>query len=413
MSKSLADLEMALASYAHLTRELEGYGRLRIGELDAARVASGICDLVADDLAQYLQAESFVAYSPDYPHMGRSYPLQLQELVAFVEDDDGLFDLYGPSVLNWYPHVDPSKSPIHQLTMIEIEDVVLSVDFTAHQYKELDVAHAFPLIQALDWASRWHPVESLDQIQDLPQAPAIEARFAGRAKVYALQQLESVPAVGSGLTVTVAPGGEAILVGDASMLDKEYVPITVQLAAGAQLPDFVQAVHEQLPEFFAQTARPKLAGRPLAHQTGVAPVDQLLRDFLAESVYVSGSDQYQPVTSWRECTSDSGYCHGVSEALVELATERGICAAISDDEAALEHLDIPEALIEHASQLGYPYVGIGAHIVAVIKHDDRVFVADYTASQFGVSEFPVVRELIDGGWQIPRSRAQSAPDIER
>jgi hypothetical protein len=138
----------------------------------------------------------------------------------------------------------------------------------------------------------------------------------------------------------------------------------------------------------------------MAQRTGIAELDALLVSFERnEHVYLSGADIDQPVSAWRDCDSSNAACHAISETFVEHLigseddfdedeqSDNGIRACLSDEAGGDEFADSADAL-------GYqdrPVRGAPWHTVAIVYAAEQVFAVDWSAHQFGYTEFPLVQ----------------------
>jgi hypothetical protein len=130
---------------------------------------------------------------------------------------------------------------------------------------------------------------------------------------------------------------------------------------------------------------------------------QVIESFKDETVYVSPMEEDRPVREWQRCTADNGYCHGVSEALAEYLEEHGIHAWLSDEPWASPNEEWAEFGANSPEELGYDdreLTGAPFHTTTFALIDNFLYSIDYTASQYGYDQFPLIQRWDDAaGWQ--------------
>lgn len=183
----------------------------------------------------------------------------------------------------------------------------------------------------------------------------------------------------------------------------------------------LKAIHEQgqfTPELVKEWEKQELADArkektSMAERSGDPQLDSLIEEFMQDKDY--------EVNMYRDSETAWGACADVSEFFADWLAERGIRANTDWDETVMKQMDMPwaqEGRDAHPFDYGYqdrPFSpepeGLEykqredaddpneQHHTTIVQMPSGTYSVDFTASQYGYTEFPMVQKLQDGGWQ--------------
>lgn len=141
----------------------------------------------------------------------------------------------------------------------------------------------------------------------------------------------------------------------------------------------------------------------MAERTGKTYLDALIDEFQYDGVwYVEVydwlADQYvakaRPLSDLRQPLAARGQCVHVASEFNRFLRERGV-------EAGLPLIDGRPCLVPPEA-LGYadrPLGGLAEHTLSIVPYGSGIYSIDWTASQYGYSEFPLIQKLDGAGWR--------------
>lgn len=142
--------------------------------------------------------------------------------------------------------------------------------------------------------------------------------------------------------------------------------------------------------------------RSMAERTGDPELDKLIDQFLTE--------EHDYIDMYRNSEDADGHCDEVSEFFAGWLSRHGMKATLSGgqtihDEEGLQQWTTPDAL-GYEDRPGIPNAngevdkGHADHYTTTVHMPSGLYSIDWTASQYGYTEFPLVQKLDDsGGWQ--------------
>lgn len=123
-------------------------------------------------------------------------------------------------------------------------------------------------------------------------------------------------------------------------------------------------------------------------RTGTPHIDHVLDAFEASSFDVSYDDAdgneleaSGQVTQLRDRDMADGLCLPISNLFEQLCVQSGLAAGNGDP----------------GTEGGYP--GLGSHSITFITDGDGEWAVDWTAAQYGETEFPLVQRIVSDCWQ--------------
>ena len=156
----------------------------------------------------------------------------------------------------------------------------------------------------------------------------------------------------------------------------------------------------------------------MAERTGQTYLDALIDEFQHEGVwhveiYDWSEDRHvtkaRPLVELRAPHAARGQCIHVADEFNRFLRERGVAAGLPLVNGR-PMLVVPEAL-------GYanrPRGGLSEHTLSIVRSGSEIYSIDWTASQYGYKEFPLIQRLENGSWRrdfwvpLQRSSQRSA-----
>jgi hypothetical protein len=133
--------------------------------------------------------------------------------------------------------------------------------------------------------------------------------------------------------------------------------------------------------------------QPSRQRTGDAVVDALIEVFERESfdVFIDPAD-------WSDEADPGEERAGIIAELRDPAVADGACLPIAHQfEAFAVAAGLTAEIADPEREAGYP--GLGSHNVTIVEHAGEAWSIDFTASQFGETEFPLVVRVTGDVWR--------------
>lgn len=158
----------------------------------------------------------------------------------------------------------------------------------------------------------------------------------------------------------------------------------------------------------------------MAERTGLPQVDQLIDRFLerdlteieradADQFSDDDRDVYQPLAWMRDGKRAWGWCHVLAGQFARFLEHEGVTAWSSEDEFGSEGLTY--TALGYTDAPGVKGQGwIKFHCVTLVEEAGERFMVDWTASQYGYAEFPMVQRY-DPAAQTWQREFVVRPDI--
>jgi hypothetical protein len=139
-------------------------------------------------------------------------------------------------------------------------------------------------------------------------------------------------------------------------------------------------------------------------RTGIPALDALLAEYA----------DWAPVARMRDPERADGSCELVATHLVDKLRERGFDRPGLEAYLSGDEWEGDEMVLERISpdDFGYqdrPLAGNNSHVVCLIDAGDCLYSVDFTASQYGYREFPLVQRLKGGVWEREWKLPELAP----
>lgn len=118
-------------------------------------------------------------------------------------------------------------------------------------------------------------------------------------------------------------------------------------------------------------------------------LNSAVRDLLnQQSYFVPNAGRFN-FKQLRDADKATGKCSDLAPLVTDFLCQRGFKAHTREENFAEEIL-----YPEHTRFSEY------IHQFTVVKIDDKTYSIDLTAAQYGINEFPAIREYYDGHWHI-------------
>lgn len=161
-------------------------------------------------------------------------------------------------------------------------------------------------------------------------------------------------------------------------------------------------IYDQPPShLMPQYNDPKWSKAAMAERSGDPTLDKLIDQFMTEEhEYLMGGETDPMRMDYRKPEDAAGECDEVSEFFAGWLLQHGVDAIMSTgttrhEEEGLEGWASPEEFGYHdRSVSGYP-----DHVTTIVHMPSGTYSVDWTVSQYGYKEFPMVQKLDGDTWQ--------------